>query len=152
MAIDQVLLIIGTATAGAFLLLVIYLLVSYKRGRLFRQIVKQETEHFDALNYTMRTSKPSASSVRESSSSSVPTDVVYTSVPLGTTDIYNTDDDLKRATALTGSIPLKSIMNFDANILEGKYTLRGELEGGGMGRVFIARKEILDLSDNSKIC
>jgi len=41
----------------------------------------------------------------------------------------------------TYSVELAPVTDFDANVLTGKYTLRGEIKGGAMGRVFLARKD-----------
>jgi len=141
---DQILFAIGIGAAVLFALLLVYLVVSHKRGQLFRRIVEQETVPFDALSSTMQMTQPTAEmKTTEESVHTILTEVEYADNNFATTVL--TDDvhssDLIARTNTTSTVTLKPVSDFDASVLKGHYTLRGELEGGGMGRIFLARKD-----------
>ncbi|MCL2616208.1 MAG: serine/threonine-protein kinase [Defluviitaleaceae bacterium] len=130
---DQILLTIGAIAAILCAALVVYLLASHKKSRLFGAILKRETEPFDALSITMRT-------IGQHTQGSTSTDLTEVTQ----SEFETVPDTAKSATTgalSTDYLALKPIVGFDAGVLKGQYALRGEVEGGGMSRVFLARKE-----------
>jgi len=141
----QILTAIGITATMLIIVLVIYLIISYKKGRLFKKIGERETERFNALGITMLQSQyvlesavSSYSLGRESwdghYSNAGNVETVH---PSG----FNLKDDVRTMHDFYGRLDLQPVRDFDAYILEGQYTLLAEIPGGGMGRVFLARKD-----------
>ena len=59
----QILITIGIVAAVAFVLLIIYFVASYKKGRLFKGIKSQEIKPFGALSSTMQAARFTTKSV-----------------------------------------------------------------------------------------
>ena len=136
---DGVLFVLGGCFVAFAILFGFYLVVSRKRSKAYRTVLRQETELFDVLTTTAiqnQTSKRSASIDKESASA----------VDRKTTSNQSTKllDDMKTTVLLNGNRSDTNILDFDATALEGRYILEEEIHGGGMSRVFLARSAKLD--------
>ena len=133
---DTILFYTGGLLAFITISIVFYLVVSFKRSKVYRDALQQETEFYKTLVTTSRLMEnselPSAgiNSVNEPESRYVKTSL---------TDGINHDDP-SQGDVLTdlsyGNEP--EIVDFDASALEGRYIIRREIHGGGMSRVFLA--------------
>jgi len=114
---------------------VVYLIISKKRSKVYRNILQQETELFDALTTTSTLTKTNDSalaigkSMEQLSGETVITSnsSILTKKPL--------DDN---ATELLDDESELVVANFDTSVLNGFYKLKNEINGGGMSRVFLA--------------
>ena len=135
---DEILLFVSGIAIGLFILLISYLVASRKRRRLLKHIVEREALPFDALNITMQP----AQSISESGDENInftPVEVISDCIHSAAT-MPGIEEPHDSNIKSTYAIELKPIEHFNAQVLDGHYTLRGELKGGGMGRVFLARK------------
>ncbi|MCL2188198.1 MAG: serine/threonine-protein kinase [Defluviitaleaceae bacterium] len=155
---DHVFFLTGALASVLFLLLTGYLIVTRKRGRLFRNILVNETEASAAISVltrtqpimTMQTLLTEATRLTES-----------TELSADATEFEGDYDDPNRTQlddayidprtgggyaftepqAVPTPAGLNPIGSFNPEILRGQYTLLGEIGGGGMSRVFLARKD-----------
>jgi len=123
---DYIWFIVAAGLAAFILLLIAYLIASRKTGKQFARIKKQNTEPFDPLSITA--SVQAAKIVEDGKEA-----IEAKSIHIAATDVQAEKSE-------TFSVKVKSISNFDSKILDGKYSLLGELQGGGMGRIFLALK------------
>ena len=136
---EETLFIASMVATTLFFLLITYMIASSKTTRLLREIVKRETEPFDALSVTMQSTQPiqGAGDIV----TFVPAELTDESIhSMGT--LLNDKESIGFQPESSGvySVELKPIEDIDSSALDGQYTLLGELESGGMGRVFLARK------------
>jgi len=139
----ELLLIIGMVASALLLLMVLYLIVSYKRTKLIRRNFDEETKITNVLDTTIQTIQ----STRLTTGFSVDNSDVVTVFPeiaqnealIPTEPDFDMEADIP--TDVHGFLSIKPIKDFDSNLLEGQYLLQGEIGGGGMSRVFLARKQ-----------
>ena len=131
---DEILLLVSVIALAFFALLTTYLVASRKKRRLLKSIVKRGKIPFDALSLTMETAQSDGDSV-----DFAPVEVIHADIHLAAT-LPGTDESHDSRMKSVVALDLKPIENFDSKVLDGHYTMRGELKGGGMGRVFLARK------------
>jgi len=132
---DTILFLVGGVCAFLAIVFVVYLFVSLKRSRVYRSVLKQETEIFNALTTTASLTKgTSATGITAGNTTELLTGG-HTTPPVnnGMTEIVREDEQ----TELLG-VKVSEVADFDASALEGRYILRGEIQGGGMSRVFLA--------------
>ncbi|MCL2198252.1 MAG: serine/threonine-protein kinase [Defluviitaleaceae bacterium] len=150
---DQIFILLGAAFAVIFLLLVVYLIASRKKSRMYKNILDKETEAFESLSATFGGTQSSISVHigDESSSASEATALDATALEATMIDATMADATMLTPTMqstqtstpftqVSGHLPLKPVTDFDATALNGQYELLGEIEGGGMSRVFLSRK------------
>jgi hypothetical protein len=122
------------AVSGLFLiltlLLVMYLLTSYKRSRGYAKVLEQETEIFDALTATAAITASRATAPTYANNSGA-TETEF--IP------YSNDTDM---TERLLSKPLAEGM-FDPSVIAGAYTIEREIGGGAMSRTFEIRSKKL---------
>ena len=105
-----------------------------KRNKVYRNVLQQETELFDALTTTsLMTKGKSSPSVEEKGLELMSDESTSLSAKTELTEIIYNDDDTE---LLCWEQP--DIIDFDDTALEGRYILRSEIHGGGMSRVFLA--------------
>lgn len=131
---DTILFLISGLCAVIAIIFAIYLIVSQKRSKVYRAVLQQETELFDALTTTtllMKSTKPitSISTGNEQL-------IGKKAAPERGTQLLIADDETE---LLQESTDAPVIVDFDASALEGRYVLEEEIHGGGMSRVFLAR-------------
>jgi len=157
----EILVVLGIVSVALFVMLVIYLIRSSKRNRMYQEILLQETKPFDAFNSTVQyieqeKTSSSASIHVESSVLSNAEGTMLDVTEAGLMDYQRTghallpqdmtmleEDD---ATAgenlydiLGGEFGLSSSYHpsgLDWSPLEGQYEYISEITGGGMGSVF----------------
>jgi serine/threonine protein kinase len=143
---DQILIVLGVVTFVLFLLLILYLVITQKQGKLFHIILKQSTETFDVMTVVTKTTSHKEQAVIE-------TELMNT-LPKTKQLIRNKETELMMSSKNTLKLhpshvetvqsspflSLSPVEDFDASVLKEQYTLLGELGGGGMSRVFLARK------------
>ena len=138
----------------------IYLLVSRKRSLIYRSVLQQETNFFDALTATAKlTSTAKVSSVpvnaaafaqsyadEEAETELLQKDYPATQLANGLMDADKTEllQDMLPTEPLMADVPAtEKVVYFDASALEGRYVLEEEILGGGMSRIFLARSSKL---------
>ena len=145
---DTLLFITSGAFAFLVLVLAVYLASSYKRSLVYRTLLRQETEFYDALSSTVMTGTlgaPVAGSGSGSGGSAglqgggdVQSVDRTASTQIGhcgnTTELQGADEP---GAGRPGEEAHETV-EFDASALEGRYVLKTEIHGGGMSRVFLA--------------
>ena len=129
---EETLFIASIVAAALFFLLTTYIIALRKSTRLLKEIVKRETEPFDALGATMQSGVGDTVTFAQ-------TDLTDESIHSMST-LPNNKVSFQPDLSEIYSVKLKSVEDIDIAALDGQYTLLGELESGGMGRVFLARK------------
>ena len=162
---DHILLLIGTIFFVTFLCLIVYLIIGRKRSRMFSRVLKSETEAFEAINTTIKSHTTIRLENFTDSVSNIPNPnedltVAETGNIVDSTivdnDFADTDvtviDNMQVASHTMKTVAqtdftfnpedygLSPIKDFNPEILKGQYVLLGEIGGGGMSRVFLARK------------
>lgn len=130
MYIDTVLFITGGVCALLALLLIIYLVTSYKKSKEYHAVLEQDTEVIDVLTTTgFLTHKTKEIESVAESTEALSEDTV--SLYLEASSICEDD-----STELLREQP--KTINFNASALEGRYILKSEIHRGGMSRIFLA--------------
>lgn len=167
---DYILLAIGGVFFGVALLLLLWLLLSRKRSRRYRQLLAEETQKVDmvetlrstegitAPGTTVTGARPTAvgstlsAAPGAQSRGSVPPTVdvtggagtlpVWTGAGAGTV-LVNAGAG-NGTVFLPGNIPAPPVGgDLDTSVVEERYELLSEMGGGGMSRVFLARNRQL---------
>lgn len=110
---DSILFMIAFILGALALVLVLFLIVSRKKGKLYSTILKQETTAYETFVKT--------------TFSGLTEDYARTEV---------TQDDVLTVLDEDGGTAFSF---FDNGVLDGKYELKREIHGGGMSRVFVAQ-------------
>ena len=131
---DTILFLIGGTCAFLALFSVAYLFISYKRGKAYRDILRQETEFFDALTTTSLLTKSPSAMLTNSDDTELLTDGKTSLLTKGKLSGVIFDND---ATEILHGRQA-DLIDFDDTALEGRYIIREEIHGGGMSRVFLA--------------
>ncbi len=131
---DTILFLVGSICAFLAVFSVAYLVMSQKRSKVYRDVLRQETELFDALTTTsMLTKGTSSTSTGEKGTELLSSWKTSASANVKLTNIILKDDSTD---LLHRELP--EVIDFDDSALEGRYILRSEIHGGGMSRVFLA--------------
>lgn len=141
---DQILLLIGAISLVIFLLLMIYLAISRKKSKMYKKIIDKETEALASISATFSHTQSMAaiSNPFESLAEQEPEEAtIVNHEHIETLADTGTSSATISGTQVVGLTSLKPVTDFDPTILKGQYTLLGEIDGGGMSRVFLARKE-----------
>ena len=144
MYLDVVLFVIGIVCVIILLIMVGYLIISNRRSRLYRKVLQQETEFFDALSTTV--SKNDKLTHSQTMGEFTETEYVDLSTEFMADDnAYSltnpVDEDATEAVfhpESNNQKTAKSKTAFDISVLAGNYTIDKEIHGGGMSRVFLA--------------
>ena len=137
---DIILLLVGAICTLLALSLIVYLFISKKRSRAYRELLQQETELFDAIATTAMLTLDRSKAITDdktallSAAQNAHPNEAAPHSGSGNTTVLLTDAD---RTALLREEQAETI-DFDASALEGRYILRREIHGGGMSRVFLA--------------
>ena len=138
---DTILFLAGGFCASLSVFSVVYLVLSNKRSKVYKDVLRQETEFFDALTTTSLLSKGTGSTRTDEKGTETLSDGASPSNNIGGTEKINDGFTEKLFeednTEFLGEGVSESI-DFDAYALEGRYILRREIHGGGMSRVFLA--------------
>jgi serine/threonine protein kinase len=140
---DQLLFLAGAVASVLFVVLIAFLMVTRKKNRLFRQILIEETEASEAINVLTRSRPIVTIENLLTESTSVNEDMTQTDFDIteDKDNLTSLDDDSVSSPSGTASGKVNPIGNFNPEILKGQYTLLREIGGGGMSRVFLARKD-----------
>lgn len=141
---DVLLFWVSGVCALSVLILSAYLAFSRKRGRMYRSILRQETESIGALSTAALKNTSAAAGIAISAAGSddaeLWTDLRYPSdggVMDPLTGGGATDWTTPVGTPFARPVP-EQAAGFDDSVLEGRYRLLGEIKGGGMSRIFLA--------------
>ena len=165
---DTILFIVGGAGAALAIFFVALLVLSRKKSKMYKTLIKKDVEQTELLSHTLsgtrrtqtgdparmadaerfppRTGAPGyeateflgsddgAEHVKHAAYAGAKTEVVFQTGGGATERIMPT---VATGAAVT-SANLAPVSDFNANVLAGKYAIKGELGGGGMSRVFLA--------------
>lgn len=146
---DTLLFIVGAAFAAAVIVFVVYLITSRKRSRVYTELLKQESEKFDAITATLfmansatsadgRSRAPGASSrVGASASANVGANV-GANARGGGTGTLSLDEDGSQG-AKTPGFQGGAKDGFNPETFAGIYAIEREIGGGAMSRTFQVR-------------
>ena len=143
MFIDTILFLAGGVLAFITLFIMIYLVVSYKRSKVYRDVLQQETELNNTLidSFTRKDTDETLSGNNDSELQYVKT--ILSDNTYGDSQILR-NDSTELSYDNAGDSTEQSYDNaggdfdLDVSVLEGRYILRREIRGGGMSRVFLA--------------
>ena len=135
---DEFFLVVSVMALAFFVLLITYLAASRKRRRLLTHIVKREPMPFDPLSFTLEPVQ-AAREAEDNNINLAQVEVIHDCIHSAAT-VPGIEEAHGQETKFTYNLDLKPVENFNTKVLDKHYTLRGELKGGGMGRVFLARK------------
>ena len=132
---DTVLFIIGFIFAAAMLFFAAYFLSSRRRSRVYTEVLKQESERFDAITATMFMESGAASSSAAFSNANISAAATetehvrhhYDTERLIASEVTPTGDRA-RETRFTGA--------FDPYAISAAYAIEREIGGGAMSRTF----------------
>jgi len=141
MYLDMILFIAGGFFAALGLIFIVYLMAFRKRNRSYAEVLRQETELFDALTATGNTSqgrmrRTPTQDVTAPSGTQAPTGAP-TSQGASNTIHYNSYGryyDTANPSDTSG---------FDPMVIANNYTIEREIGGGAMSRTFIVRNKKL---------
>jgi serine/threonine protein kinase len=136
---DQILFLLGGVAAATFLALIVFLLVSRKNSRMFTHILSKETEAFEQLSATLSQTQTNPSVPIIHKDMENVTEV--TMIPEEETSDLTSQELIRSNAQILSYTHLKIVTDFDPAVLKGQYRILGEIKGGGMSRVFLARKE-----------
>lgn len=124
---DELFWILSIVSASLLVVLLVYLVLSRKKNRLFQKIISDETQKIDYIStvFTQQDEDPDA------------TEIIYDALTVVDDDDAQTTG---HTTQHTSFIKLSPVDDFNPEILKGKYDILGEIGGGGMSRVFLAKK------------
>ncbi|MCL2356934.1 MAG: serine/threonine-protein kinase [Defluviitaleaceae bacterium] len=137
---EQIFFTVGGIAAVFALFLLAYLIISHKKSRRIRRNLQGEAT--DVLGTTMHTITSMATTAMSYAASDDLTEVA-THSDTDKTEIFEAPETVRESdmpTDVMGYLHIKPIKDFDEAMLGGQYSLRGEIGGGGMSRVFLARK------------
>lgn len=121
---DVMLLIAGGICLAIALVLLVLLLRSSKRSRMYRQLLKRDEEQTQILTQTIAKETSTRRRAAE-----------------GTTELLSQDADatelLRDSHINVDGLP--SVSSYDLSAFDGKYQIKREIHGGGMSRVFLAQ-------------
>lgn len=129
---DEIILMVGVVAVVLSLLFLLYLWRSRKQSKLYSNILKQDRTTINLTTSTTSTTK--FANATGATNTTAATELL-------TQTLQNTQNPEEAETELISSPTSFVPVNFNANVLRGQYTLLGELGGGGMSRVFLARKD-----------
>jgi len=132
---DQILILIGVLSSAIFIFLLVYLFVSRKKSRLFTTILSKETEALQTISSSFTQFQTTTPSVH------LGDDFTGEEATMLMDDLLDGISATTQSTQVLGTLPIKPVSDFNPDILKGQYTILGEIEGGGMSRVFLARKD-----------
>jgi serine/threonine protein kinase len=146
--------IILFAVGGLFALLTlffaVYLITSRRRSRLYAQVLRQETELFDALTATAALTQPKLLAADSSSASGQTADPQIEFSELAYDNPQNQPGEtmglsVKAAAGTRALLPTLSRPpgTFDPEVIAGAYTIEREVGGGAMSRTFVIRSKKL---------
>lgn len=127
MDLDYLLIFIGIISCVSAIGLIIYLVVSKKRSKFYQDLLRQDTEIFDA--YTSTISQLSKTNLQYAEDT-----VMLDYENADDTTLIESDDTVFLSNDLSDK---SGDFGLDMSILEGKYIIEKEIYGGGMSRVFL---------------
>jgi len=130
----EALIALGITSAALFIALIGYLLYSRKRNSLYQEILRQETQAFDAFNSTVQLIQQEATA--SAASLHVEQSIAEEGTMLDATEFGLMD--MQRTGHIFGEYELLQphISGLDWSPLEGQYEYISEIKGGGMGSIF----------------
>jgi len=131
MYFDQALIVAGVAGAVLFVLSVAYLIMSHRTSRLFRRMLKEETEQLTTFSTTILSTRTELNTENGEG-----LDMTVADMPQGY-EVTLADEGGIQHIAMPGLQPLEGKLT---NALDGQYTLLGKLGAGGQGSIFWAKK------------
>ena len=151
MHIGHFLIMLGVAAVVGFVALTGYIIASRKKSKLYKTIIKQETTKFEAFNATVQTMREQTHASLQIQEASTANTVLENTVLENTflhdeTILEEFDLPVIVPPERTGEIHKTApympnpVPGLDWSPLNGYYEFLSEIKGGGMGRIFKARK------------
>ena len=128
---DTILFLVGVICAIAAASFASYLMLSGKRSRTYRELLRQETELFGTISTTSIPTQTGSTHISREVNTGISQEITYP-LPQENSSTFGSNR--------SGDMPLNQTdaSYFDDSALEGRYVIRHEIKGGGMSRVFLA--------------
>lgn len=130
MYFEQMLIAIGAIGAFLFLLAIAYLIKSHRKSKMFKRMLKEETEQLTTFSTTILSTRTELNNISET----------QIGLDLTVADTPGYEVTLPDEGVLYVNMPNLMPLNSTVTALDGHYTLLGKIGGGGQGNIYWARK------------